>query len=674
MLFWQYQQGGITIMALELTKKQHDSSTIKNYTKTAKKPFLHTPRVNFSLKKEIFFVMISSIVGAVTMFVPRFFLDATSDSQYYITWLVFANIVNSSSYEVGIILHLCVATIIGIITGLVLHRVIKFDISKISNGLVYGIVSGAIVWGIFFLPVQQFVIAPNMMQIMMELDPAMTLTSAANLTQENFALKLLDSYFTHIIWGVTIGVLASLLTRKIGANYRCHPCDVQFSKIQTYENHVKNVHEMPSSTLKKIVILGGGYGGVGVLKRIQEKFENDVDISISIVSQDNFFLHTPMLPEMATGMVEPRHIATPVRAFCKRARFYQAKVDSINVDEKKIHITRTFDNGAKTLEYDYLVLALGGKTNFFGNKNIENNCLTIKTLGDAIGIRNHVITMLENADQQEDSVQKSKYVTFVVVGGGFSGVETIGELNDFVRESAEKFYRNIEPERIRIILVSAKDSILPEIGDLGKYAMDSLKKNGVEIITETKLVDAGPDFATLSNGMTIPTRTIIWAGGNKVDSAISEINTEHDKAGRVIVDSNLQLKNHPNVFALGDCAQIIDERTGKSYPPTAQHAIREAKTVSKNLISEVYGTNNKKPFIYDSKGSMAKIGKKNGVAILMGNRLHGIMAWFVWRQYYLATLPVREKQIRVALDWFADLFFPLDITKLSGIKDKSFSE
>ena len=655
-------------MALELLHNQN--RTPLNGHSTANP--IYQPRINFSIRKEIFFVAIGSIIGAITMFVPRIFSDLAIDTQYYITWLVFANLVNSSQYEVGIALHFGVATIIGIVTGIVLHKIIKFNISQISNGFTYGIISGAIVWVVFFLPVQQFVIAPNMVQVLMELDPAMTLTNASNLTQENFALKLLDSYFTHIIWGITVGVLASLLTRKLGANYRCHPCDIQFSKIQTYEKHVKCVHQSSSDSVKKILILGGGYAGISVLRKLQETFEDNVNVSIRIVSQDNFFLHTPMLPEMATGMVEPRHIATPIRTFCKRARFFQAKIGSIDVDNQKVTITRTFDNNQKILEYDYLVLALGGKTNFFGNKNIEQNSLTIKTLGDAIGIRNHLISMLENADQEEDPEKKLNFITFVVVGGGFSGVETVGEINDFVRESAEKFYRNIEQERIRVILVSAGESILPEIGDLGKYALESLKKNGVEIFTKTKLIDAGVDFAELDNGEKISTMTTIWAGGNKVDSVISELETEHDKGGRVIVDKYLKLKNHPNIFALGDCALITDSRSQKPYPPTAQHALREAKIVSNNLISEIKGhANMLKEFVYDSKGSMAKIGKKNGVALLMGRRIKGISAWFVWRQYYWSTLPTSEKKIRVGLDWFIDLFFTRDITKLSGIRDKT---
>jgi len=315
-----------------------------------------------------------------------------------------------------------------------------------------------------------------------------------------------------------------------------------------------------------------------------------------------------------------------------------------------------------------LVTALGGKTNFFGNKNVEKHALTIKTLGDAITLRNHTISMLESADQEEDPNILSKLMTFVVVGGGFSGVETVGEINDFVRESVEKFYRNINVKKIRIILVSAGEKILPEIGDLGKYAVESLTNSGVEIITNTKLVDAESENIELDNGMKITCGTLIWAGGVTIDPVISKLDTDHASNGRVIVDSFLRLKNHPNVFALGDCASITDKKTGKPYPPTAQHAVREAKIVSQNIISSIKGENSHKPFVYESKGSMAKIGKRNGVALLMGRRIKGFSAWFLWRQYYLSTLPTTEKKFRVALDWFADLFFPRDITIISNVK------
>jgi len=625
-------------------------------------------RVNFSLKKEIFFVAIGSIIGGFTMHLPRIVLDITTETQYLITLLVMARVVGSSSPEVGFALHIAVATIIGIVTGIFLHKAIKLNISKIKNGLIYGVFAGVVVFVVFAIPVSQLFLGPNMAEIIAELDPKMTLIEASEVVNQNFVLGLIDLFFIHLVWGITVGVLASLLTRKIGANYRCHICDIEFSKMSTYEKHVEYIHENPSPSIKRILILGGGYAGVGVLKQLQETFQSDTKVSISLVSQDNFFLHTPLLPEMATGMLASRHIATPIRAFCKRARYYQAKVELIDLNNNKVTITRALDNKKRELEYDYLVIALGGKTNFFGNKNVEKHALTIKTLGDAIALRNHVISMLESADNEEDPNVLSKLMTFVVVGGGFSGVETVGEINDFVRESIEKFYRNIDLEKIKIILVSAEEKILPEIGDLGKYAMESLTKSGVKIIKKTKLVDAEPEQVILDNGMKIPYSTLIWAGGVTVDPVISKLDTEHSPRGNVVVDKFLKIKNHPKVFALGDCASITDEKTGKPYPPTAQHAVREAKIVSENIISTIKGNDSQKPFVFESKGSMAKIGKRNGVALLMGNEIRGFAAWFLWRQYYLSTLPGVEKKFRVAIDWFADLFFPRDITILSGVK------
>ena len=456
-----------------------------------------------------------------------------------------------------------------------------------------------------------------------------------------------------------------MLTAKKGMNYRCHRCDIEFSKLNIFNEHEKYIHNSSNPQTKKILILGGGYAGVGVLNHIQKKLQSDVDVSINIVSESNFFLHTPMLPEMATGTIEARHIATPIRNFCKRARFYHAKVLNIDLLTKSVLIKRTSDVTPKPLGYDYLVLALGGKTNFFGNENIERNSFTIKTLDDAIKIRNHIISVLEDADQESDPKIQSKLVTFVVVGGGFSGVETVGEINDFVRESAEKFYRNIDPSLINVILIASGDKILPEIGNLGIYAKKSLEQSGVTFYTNTRLNDINQNIVYLNNNQQITSNTVIWAGGNTVHKVIKDLDSEHDKSGRIVVDNFLRLKNYPEVYALGDCSQVIDSRTNIPYPPTAQHAIREARTVSENLFKTIKKIHNQSPFVYDTKGSMAKIGKKDGVALFMGLEFRGFFAWFIWKQYYLSTLPTFEKRIRVGLDWFVDLFFPRDIAKLN---------
>jgi len=216
--------------------------------------------------------------------------------------------------------------------------------------------------------------------------------------------------------------------------HRCNKCHLEFQKKRTLEQHIQYIHKSDFPSVKKILILGGGFGGVNILRDIQKMFQDKVNVDISIVNQENFFLFTPMLPEVASGMIHPRDISIPIRTFCKRAKFYQAVVSSIDLDQKLVTISRLFDGKVHALEYDYLVLALGSVTNFFGNKNIENHSFTIKTVEDAIGIRNHAINMLENAGQTSDPDLQQKLMTFTVVGGGFAGVETIGELNHLIRE------------------------------------------------------------------------------------------------------------------------------------------------------------------------------------------------------------------------------------------------
>ena len=629
------------------------------------------PIVNFSLRKEVFFVVIGSIVGAFTMHLPRMFLDMLGDSSYNVMLLVMAKIVNASQPEVGLILHFFVATVIGIVTGIFLHKVLRFNISRITKGLTYGLVSGIVVFVVFAIPVSQIFLGPNTIEILSGINPEMGSVQIIQEIEENFQSQMISSLFMHLVWGITLGTISSLLTRKIGANYLCHICNIEFSNIKTYEHHKENVHENPSHKMKNVLILGGGYAGVGVLNKIQKAFENNVNVNIELVSESNFFLHTPMLPEMATGTIEPRHIATPIRRFCKRAQFHQAKVVDISLDAKQVTIQRMTYKSLRILSYDYLVLAMGGKTNFFGNSNIEKNSLTIKSLDDAIRIRNQIISMLEDADQEGDVEMQKKIVTFVVVGGGFSGVETVGEINDFVRESSKKFYRNISQENIKIILVSAGEKILPEIGNLGEYSKQALQKAGVTIFTNTKLEDFSNDVAVLSNGEKISTMTLIWAGGNIVEDVIQKVDTNHHQSGRLVVNRQLKLDDYHEVFALGDCAFSVDPRSGKPYPPTAQHAIRQAKTVAENLGNKINGVGTQSDFVYDTKGSMAKIGKKDGVALLLGHEFRGVIAWLIWKQYYLSTLPTNEKKIRVGIDWFIDLFFPRDITRLSSIFDEN---
>jgi NADH:ubiquinone reductase (H+-translocating) len=456
---------------------------------------------------------------------------------------------------------------------------------------------------------------------------------------------------------------------------RCSKCDVEFQKKKTLEQHIQYIHKSDFPNVKKILILGGGFGGVNILREIQNMFQDKVNVDISIVNQNNFFLFTPMLPEVASGMIHPRDISIPIRTFCKRAKFYQAVISSIDLKQKLVTISRLFDGKVHALEYDYLILGLGSITNFFGNKNIEKHSFTIKTIEDAIGIRNHSINMLENAGQTSDPELQQKLMTFTVVGGGFAGVETISEINHLIREAAARMYPNINPEKINMKLISSKDGILPEVSEsLSKKATKYLKKHGVDLLTNTKAVDADEDYVLLDNNEKIPCATLIWAGGVTVDPVISELKCELGKSGKVQVDKFLRLIGYQNVFALGDCAEIIDQTTGKPYPPTAQHAIHQSDVVSHNLKVSLTGKDKMKIFSYQSKGMMATIGKRNAIVSVFGYNLQGIIPWIIWRTYYVLQMPSLGKKIKVVIDWTVDSFFKRDLTSYGQIKKKNLTK
>jgi NADH dehydrogenase len=388
-------------------------------------------------------------------------------------------------------------------------------------------------------------------------------------------------------------------------------------------------------------------------------------------------------------MIETRHIVTPIRAFCKRARFYEANVESIDLDKKRVTITNAIGDPMEPvhvnrhiLSCDYLVIALGGETNFFGMEGLKRNAFTLKTLQDAMILRNHVISMLEQADiiehESNDNDLRKSLMTFMVVGGGFGGVEAVGELNTFVQESIRAYYHNIDIKKdVRVVLVNSGQRILPEVSEsLSEFALQKLRASRVEVILNKRLVrytDNGQ--AELSDGTSISTFTLIWAGGVTPSKLIKGLPCEHDKKGRIVVSNYLRVHKYDGVFALGDCASIVDPHTNEPYPPTAQHAIREGKVAAKNVISIIEIKRMKeedkeetgeglKIFDYKTKGTMAEIGRRNGVADILGLKVHGFVAWWIWRTYYLANLPTIEKKVRVMVDWTVDLFFRRDVTKL----------
>ncbi len=427
--------------------------------------------------------------------------------------------------------------------------------------------------------------------------------------------------------------------------------------------------------IKKILILGGGFGGINVLKSIQNKFKNNQNVRISLVSQDNYFLYTPMLPQVSSGLIHPSDITIPIRKLCKQAKFYQADISSIDLEQKLVTITRTFDGKVDALDYDYLIIALGSNTNFYDYKNIEKHAFVIKTVEDAIAINNQIIHMLESAAQTSDVDFKKKLMTFTVVGAGFAGVETMGEINYLVRESVKNFYPSIGEENISMNLVASEEFILPELGskigeDAGKY----LRKTGVNVITNTKAIDAGEDFVQLDNGEKIPCMTLIWAAGIVIDPVVSSLKCKHGKSGKLEVGKYLRLTDHENIFALGDCALITNPSTGQAYPPTAQNSIHQSTTVANNLYSVITGKTKLKEFTFKSKGMMTTLGRRVAIAVVYGLHCRGSLAWLIWRTYYLSRLPMLEKRFQVATSWIADLLFKRDLTHVGKIKSKSLTK
>ncbi len=343
------------------------------------------------------------------------------------------------------------------------------------------------------------------------------------------------------------------------------------------------------------------------------------------------------------------------------------------------------------LYYDYLVIALGSETKFFGMSDIQQNAFTIKTINDAINLRNHIIYLLEQCDQlllsaapntnvdnihgytdnakTLDELQK-KLLTFVIVGGGFAGVETAGEINDFIRDSVKEHYHNIDSNNIRVIIVHSGDRLLPEMSkQLAEFALEKLRRTGIEVILSQRVTGATPNTVRLKDGTIMPTKTIIWSGGVAPSSLLTSISCEHDhKSGRITVDKYLELPNYKGVYALGDCAYIIDPYSGNPYPPTAQHAIREGAIVANNIITSIEGrSEDRKVFDYKTKGMMASIGKRTGIGNLLGIEVQGLLAWLIWRSYYLTHLPTLQKKIRVLADWILDMFFKRDVTMLKTL-------
>ncbi len=436
---------------------------------------------------------------------------------------------------------------------------------------------------------------------------------------------------------------------------------------------------------KKILILVSEFSALECARQLESKFGKDPEIELVMIGEDNFLLFTPMLPQVASGMIETRHIVFPIRTICKKTKFYEGRIKNIDPYGKLVTLWGTRDKRSISIHYDFLVIALGSETNFFGMADVEKNAYTMKTLNDAVMLRNRVIDMLEQAENETNPILRKSFLNFVVVGGGFAGIETAGELMDLLLD-ARKYYPTIHKEDLKVIVLEAMGEILPGFNKkLADFAKKKLIERGIDIqlkkavtsfdgneVTIKTLDETPKDSIDQSEVKSIITKTLIWTAGVTPVNTIKRSMFKTEK-GKIIINNFLEVPKFPGVFAIGDCALFIDPITNRPFPPTAQIAEAQAKMAAKNLISLIQNSEQEE-FVYHSKGQMAIIGKRSGIATFLGVNISGFVAWLIWRNVYLSKIPTFDKKTRVFLDWVIDLFFDRDISRLKLMKRETEKE
>lgn len=413
----------------------------------------------------------------------------------------------------------------------------------------------------------------------------------------------------------------------------------------------------------RIVIIGGGFAGTSIALQLERLFRRQPEVQITMIDGENFFTFTPLLPEVPSGSIQPKHIVFPLRALLRRTTVRQAEVKTLDLENREVVAAHCHACGDFVVPYDHLILALGSVSSFFGLPGVEEHALTMKSLADATALHAQVIDKLEHADLNPNSAARRELLTFVVAGGGFAGVETLAEINDFVR-GATKFYRNVSQSDIRMVLVHSGQRVLPEVSEsLSAYALKKLRSRGVEVLLETRVAECTGHSVRLSNGDVIPGHTLVWTAGTAPCPILKRLDVPRNKAGKIEVEATLAVKDRPGLWAVGDSASIPDIVTGKTCPPTAQYALREGKQLAKNIAASMRG-GELKPFKFKALGLLAGLGRRSAVAEVFGMKFSGFIAWWLWRTIYLMKLPGFERKLRVAIDWTLDLFFARDIVYL----------
>lgn len=432
---------------------------------------------------------------------------------------------------------------------------------------------------------------------------------------------------------------------------------------------------MATDRKKRILILGGGFGGVytAVFLGKYMTAEERENIEVTIVSNENYIVFQPFLPEVISGTIETLHCITPIRRMAKHAQLYTRLIEEIDIEKKTVTLAPEYVPKPIVLEYDHLVVGLGTKLNYDLVPGMREHAIPFKYLGDALQLRNQAVGVLEEASIETDPEERKRLLTFVVGGGGFSGVECIAELNDFLI-CAVKSYPNIKPEEIRCVLLQSAGRILPELGEsLAIYAQDILEKRGVEIQLNVRLRAVSGDGALVMDKATkesvlIASRTVVTTVPSAPHDLVTTLPCTLER-GRIVVTENMDVADHPGLWALGDCA-AVPQVDGITSPPTAQHALRQAKTCAHNILATIRGKKMKK-FSFTGLGKLASLGQGSAVAEVFGIKIKGVLAWIIWRTIYLSKFPGFDRQIRIGIDWMLDLLLPRDITQVRIFQPES---
>jgi len=415
----------------------------------------------------------------------------------------------------------------------------------------------------------------------------------------------------------------------------------------------------------RILIVGGGYIGFYTALGLQKRLRRG-EADVTLVSPDSFMTYQPFLPEAAAGTLEPRHVVIPLRDVLDRTTVLTAEVAAID-HARKVATVAPQEGDPYEISYDQLVIGVGSVTRTLPVPGLQEVAIGFKTVGEAIYLRNHVLSRLDIAESTPDPGRRKRALTFVFVGGGYAGVEALAELQELAT-AAVKRYQRISAADLRWVLVEAAPGILSEMAiTAGEYTVDLLRKRGMDVYLSTTVESAEGGQVRLSNGEGFATDTLVWTAGVKADPLVASLPWERDARDRVIVDEFLRVKDVDDAWSAGDCAAVPDVIKGGTCPPTAQHALRQAKRLARNLTATLHNEP-PEPFRYRNLGGLASLGRYKGVATIMGIRVRGFPAWFLTRTYHLMMIPTLGRKVRIALDWSVALFFRRDAVQLASLQ------